>query len=322
MCPRPGESRSKPWNDAQERENYRSILSIADRDTIRHYLFVKTIYERVGIQPDSRLIGANATTLGQFVDELQSRGRYTFTKNEAQRALECSDEALKKAAYRLAAKRRLVAPRRGFFVIVPLEYRSAGAPPASWFIDDLMRFHGRPYYVGLLTAAALHGAAHEQPQEFQVMTDVALRPTVAGRSRIRFFLKRFAARTPVGDVKTQTGSMHVSTPEATAFDVVRYADAAGGIGNVATVLAELAETLNAKRLVDVAKTDDVELAVVQRTGFLLELAHQEMLTSPLAAWLEDQRPRFVALRPDLPTEDAAKNERWLVTVNDEIEIDT
>jgi hypothetical protein len=57
-------------------------------------------------------------------------------------------------------KRRFNFPR-------PLEYREAGGPPASWFIDDLMRFLGQPYYVGLLSAAAIHGAAHQQPMVFQ-----------------------------------------------------------------------------------------------------------------------------------------------------------
>jgi hypothetical protein len=43
---------------------------------------------------------------------------------------------LEKAMKRLALKRRIVVPRRGFHGIVPIGYRSAGAPPPSWFIDD------------------------------------------------------------------------------------------------------------------------------------------------------------------------------------------
>jgi hypothetical protein len=61
-----------------------------------------------------------------------------------------SDAALKLAARRLGVKHRLAMPRRGFFVIVPLEYSVAGAPPASWFLDDLMKFEQAGYYLGLL----------------------------------------------------------------------------------------------------------------------------------------------------------------------------
>jgi hypothetical protein len=128
--------------------------------------------------------------------------------------------AFKHAARRLVLQSRLASPRRGFFVAVPLEYRSLWAPPPSWYIDALMNFHGRPYYVGVLSAAALYGAAHQQPQEFQVVTDKALRPTVGGKSRIRFLYKIRASQAQTVRLKTETGAMVVSSAEATAVDMV------------------------------------------------------------------------------------------------------
>ena len=71
----------------------------------------------------------------------------------------CSDVALEAALRRLKQRGRIASPRRGFYVLVPPEYREAGCQPASWLIDDLMRFVEQPYYVGLLSAAAIHGAA-------------------------------------------------------------------------------------------------------------------------------------------------------------------
>lgn len=133
---------------------------------------------------------SRGNSLAELADSYQAGGRYVLTRENALRTLGTSEEALKKAVQRLVAKQRLVVPHRGFYVIVPLEYRAAGAPPASWFIDDLMKFHGHPYYVALLTAAALHGAAHQQPQEFQVITKAQLRPAFAGRSRIASFVRR------------------------------------------------------------------------------------------------------------------------------------
>ena len=64
--------------------------------------------------------------------------------------------------YRLERSGAIVSPRRRF-VVVPGGYCSAGGPPAIWFIEDLMRHLGRRYYVALLSAAALHGAGHQQP---------------------------------------------------------------------------------------------------------------------------------------------------------------
>jgi predicted transcriptional regulator of viral defense system len=258
--------------------------------------------------------------LSEFVDQLQASGRYSFDREEAISALGVSDIALQAAARRLAAKGRIVAPRRGFYVIVPIEYRSAGAPPPSWFIDDLMKFHGHPYYVGLLSAAALHGAAHQQPQEFQLVSDTVLRPITVGRTRLRFFMKRHHAKTPTTEIKTETGSMKVSTPEATALDLVRYAGKAGHLGNVATVLKELAERLDPDRLAKAARSE-VEVSVVQRLGYLLDHFATPAISAPLARFLATQRPRPVALRPERHPKATVKDPRWLVLVNERVEVD-
>jgi predicted transcriptional regulator of viral defense system len=255
-----------------------------------------------------------------FVDQLQASGRYTFRREEARSALGVSEIALQSAARRMAAKGRICAPRRGFYVIVPVEYSQAGAPPPSWFIDDLMKFHQHPYYVGLLSAAALHGAAHQQPQVFQVVIDTTLRPITVGRSRIRFFLKWHLAETPTTEVKTETGAMRVSTPEATALDLVRYVESAGQLGNVATVLSELSEKINPGRLVKAAQAE-VELSVVQRLGFLLEHFASSGVAAPLAEWLATKRPRPVPLRPERKPRVTEKDARWQILVNEHVEAD-
>lgn len=264
---------------------------------------------------------ASHDSLADLVDSFQASGRYVLTREEALDALHVSEEALKKAVRRLGAKRRLAVPHRGFYVIVPVEYRDAGAPPPSWFIDDLMKFERQRYYVGLLSAAALHGAAHQQPQEFQVVTGEQLRPSRAGRARIRFLKKRDIEETPTVSVKTETGSMKVSTPEATAFDLLRYLEASGHLGNVATVLAELAERLDPERLVEVAKREG-DLSNVQRLGYMLEHVGAGDAASSLAPWTAQQRPRFVPLRPGGDSRTAPKDARWRVVVNESVEAET
>lgn len=119
---------------------------------------------------------AQSKRLSHYVDTAQSKGRITFTGAEALKELGISRIAFNRSAERLIEKKRLIHPARGFYVIVPVEYVATGAPPPSWFIDALMNFHGQPYYVGVLTAAALHGAAHQSPQEFQVVTNAPLSP--------------------------------------------------------------------------------------------------------------------------------------------------
>jgi predicted transcriptional regulator of viral defense system len=263
---------------------------------------------------------SKANNLAQLVDAFQSQGRYTFDRNEAIAALSTTSAAFKKSVMRLVAKKRIAVPKRGFYVIVPLEYRSAGSPPPSWFIDHLMQHLGRPYYIGVLSAAALHGAAHQQPQEFQVVTDLPVRAAIAGRTRIRFFTKHHHDHTIITEVKTETGTMKVSTPEATALDLLRYYSSAGGLNNVATVLAELAENIDLRHLVRAAHLDG-ELAYAQRLGYILELVGVSKPARLLAKWIKERNPAITPLRPGKTTKGCPIDQRWHVAINEKIEVD-
>lgn len=258
-------------------------------------------------------------SLTSFVQDLQASGRYAFTRDTAAGAGERSAVALDAALRRLRQRSSIASPRRGFHVLVPLEYRDAGCPPASWFIDDLMRFLGQPYYVGLLSAAAIHGAAHQQPMVFQVITDRPTRPARAGRVRIAFHMTRDIASAAVADVQTETGSMRVSTPETTAFDLVRFTPAAGHLGNVATVIGELADKLDSHALAKLA--DTYAVPDVQRLGYVLDRAGAQDLTRPLADWLARRRYRPVLLAPRRARGKAAADRRWRVIPNANVESD-
>jgi predicted transcriptional regulator of viral defense system len=259
------------------------------------------------------------TRVAAFIDDLQATGRYTFTDADMRTALSKSDIALDSALRRLKKRARIVAPRRGFFVIVPTEYRAAGAPPPSWFVDDFMCFLGQSYYVALLSAAGLHGASHQQAMTFQVMTDRPTRSATAGRARFEFHMSAAVDRTPIIDMQTETGSMRVSTPEATAFDLVRFAGACGGWSNVGTVLFELAERMDPEMLrssADVRKTPEI-----QRLGFLLDRAGHPRLADALLRALGARRYRPVLLAPEAPAGDEIAVSPWRVIPNVDVELD-
>jgi predicted transcriptional regulator of viral defense system len=257
--------------------------------------------------------------LSAFVDDTQAAGRYTFSSSEARGALGVSEIALDNAIRRLKDRGRLVVPRRGFFLIVPIEYRAASAPPPPWFIDDLMRFLEQPYYVGLLSAAGFHGASHQQSMVFQVMTDRPTRPAKAGRARVEFHATRTVEESPVTSMQTETGSMLVSTPETTAFDLVKFSSACGGWSNVATVLSELAERIDPGSLYALAELR--KSPEIQRLGFLLDQAGQSRLADALLRALAVRRYRPVLLAHDMPQGDAVSAVPWRVIPNVEIELD-
>ena len=99
----------------------------------------------------------------QYIEHLAASGRYQFSSAEAQAALAVSAPAAKVALNRLAKQGAIASPARGFYVIVPPEYRPLGCLPADQFIPALMKRLAMPYYAGLLTAAQYHGAAVRSP---------------------------------------------------------------------------------------------------------------------------------------------------------------
>ena len=257
--------------------------------------------------------------LSSFVEGLQASGRYTFRREEAEAAGGGSSVAVQASLRRLKQKSRIVSPRRGFYVIVPPEYRAAGAPPASWFIHDLMGYLEQPYYVGLLSAAAIHGAAHQQPMTFQVITNRRTRSIDAGRGRILFIRSARIHEVPVVDVRTETGTMRVSTPEATALDLVRHIATAGGLSNVATILSELSESIEPDRLQAIARS--ARAPDVQRLGFLLDLVQLSQLANPLADVLSTRLHRRVLLDPGREDTGTDVERRFRIVPNVTVEPD-
>jgi predicted transcriptional regulator of viral defense system len=258
-------------------------------------------------------------SIGSFVDDLQAAGRYTFTRIGVEATGCRSGASIQAALRRLKNRGRVVSPRRGFYVVVPVEYRSAGSPPAAWFIDDLMQFLQQRYYVSLLSSAAIHGAAHQQPMTFQVLTDRPTRPVKVARVRIEFHFSRRLDRSYALDIQTETGSMRVATPEQTAYDLVRYPEAAGHLSNVATVMSELAENLNPEALLKLAPL--FKLSDVRRLGYLLDLVNQGALADSLAIWLNKRRSRPVPLRVGIEAKNKKADNRWRVIPNEVVEAD-
>jgi predicted transcriptional regulator of viral defense system len=216
-------------------------------------------------------MGSTFKLTSDLIDDLQTRGRYYFTRRQVREAFSGSDIAMKLSLNRLVKKKRISAIRDGLYIIIPLEYSASGILPAEWFIDDLMKHLDVPYYVGLLTAAAINGASHQQPQEFHVLSARPLRPIRKEGLRIRFFTKSGIVSAGSMRVKTQTGYMSVSNPAVTAFDLTAFSKQVGGLGRVFTIYQELGEAIDPDQLVDSAK-QAARLAFVQRTGWLLARA--------------------------------------------------
>ena len=260
--------------------------------------------------------------LEDFINELRSNGRYAFSLPEVRSKFEQSDEAIKKALQRLKKKKEIALVRNEFYVVITPEYRSKGILPPSMFIEELMKFLQKDYYVGLLNAAAYYGAAHQQPQSFSVIT---IKPSLRNINndilKINFYIKKEWAKSDIVQKKVDTGYINVSSPELTALDLVYYFGQAGGLNRVATVLEELCESIDANKLLDLAKRYS-PITAVQRLGFLLEeILNMHDLSNPIKDYLKTVNYFPVLLRPQKEKPEMITGNDWKVVQNLEIETD-
>lgn len=252
----------------------------------------------------------------EYISGLAASGRHYFTSGEARSALGVSAAAAKLALNRLAKQKTIASPARGFYVIIPPEYQSLGCLPADQFIPALMRHLNIAYYAGLLSAAQYHGAAHYRPQEFQVFLAKNRRPIRCGAVRVAFIARARLTEVPVQSLNTPRGTVQVSSPEATALDLVGYARHAGGLSQVASILFELAERLNPEKLAAVARTAPIPWG--QRLGYLLEHIGSGAKVPALKEYVRKHANKSTMLLPKAPVRRSPYNKGWKLHVNADV----
>lgn len=260
--------------------------------------------------------------LSEYLDYLQENGEYWFFGSSIQEKLGLSDGALRAALWRLGKKKRLCRIRDDFYVIIPVEHRSAGCLPAQWFIDPLMKHFNLPYYVALQSAASIHGAAHQQVMMLQVMTDKPFRKIIAGNQHIHFYCKSNIEEVGVLQSKTPMSHFKLSSPELTVFDLVRYANSFEKLQQAATVIYELAEKIVPARLAKLFDKSNISVTVAQRLGYILDqVIDTELDLSALEFIIAAKKPRYILLTSGKKDQAYEKNKRWHILVNAQLELD-
>ena len=251
--------------------------------------------------------------------EFAARGQYRCTSSESRSALGVSAAAAKQALWRLGKRGVIASPGRGFYVVVPPEYRVLGCLPPDQFVPALMGERGVQYYVGLLSAAQYHGAAHHRPQVFQVMVGRSRKPIRCGSVGVDFIARARLADVPLTTLDSPRGAVLASTVEATAVDLVGYMGRAGGVDRVAGMLSDLWEQMDAALLVEAARSASVLWA--QRLGYLLEFVGAGAKCGPLKDHVRQRTRNYTRLLPSAPAEGATRSRDWRIVVNVPIEME-
>ena len=246
------------------------------------------------------------------------RDSYTFSLEEARHAVGTGRKTWE-AVDRLAKQGWLFSPSRGFYVIIDPQHQGSGYLPVEWFIDDWMKHLGGQYYIGILTAAMLHGASHQKPQQVHVVRDRVFVDLEKGPYHISFFYKKSIQDSFYEQRQSPAGYFRISNPEVTAYDILRYPKACPSLDLAATVLQELGERISPDHLA--ALTDSgAEVATLQRLGWLLDYLGWSEKTGSLAEKLRSKQVAWRPMRTDLP-KDGPRESKWRVIANAEIEAD-
>lgn len=260
--------------------------------------------------------------LEDYLRSLQAKGSYSFTLKQVSENYPVSEKAMHQALFRLQKQNKIASVRREFYVIVPPEYARWKILPPLRFIDDLMKFLERPYYVSLLSSAALHGVSHQQPQVFQVMiTKPPLRTIAKKGLKVEFFVKSEIPKSGIEQKKTEAGYVQVAGPELTALDLTIYNKQIGGLSRLLTILTELAEVIDRDKLLTQAQDVD-NVAALQRLGYLLDVRlKEEKLAGALTEILKDKNLQTIPMMPGTKAAGFPVNKKWKVVENASIQSD-
>lgn len=264
-------------------------------------------------------------TIREWIRDREINGLPTFTFEDVQNKFpHFSEQVVKNELFRLSAQKITAPVYRGFYVIIPPQYAAKGVVPPLYYIDQLMTYLNKPYYISLLSAAELLGAAHQRPQRFSVTTIFPKASVSVAKNNLLTWSYR--KEIPTGFLlskNSETGIIRYSNAELTALDLVQYEQYVGGLSRVATILEELSEHTEFTGAAQ-SLFNHTTLATIQRLGYILEEILQQVevadiLYTELTTY--SKRFRYVPLSTRHTDNTTKKDSRWKINVNLNIEVD-
>ena len=264
-------------------------------------------------------------TLQKWIKDRAIHGFPTFSIEDVRETgMYSSEQILQNELYRLCSNKTIASVYRGFYVIIPVQYVLRGSVPATYYIDQLMAYLSKPYYVCMLSAAELLGAAHQRPQQFSVMTTFPKRRVVSTRNVIiDWFYREVLPEDALITKNTETGTIRISNPLLTAADLVQYQQHVGGLSLVATILEELSEQINIKSQF-ASLASFVKKVTWQRLGYILEhVVEENELADELYEQIRNLPGSLMYMPFSTSAEDntSERNSRWKIKINVQIEKD-
>lgn len=260
--------------------------------------------------------------VADYIKYLSSVETYSFSLEEAVEATNKGDTSTKSELSRLIEKKEVANLRKGFYLILTPRYSSFEKLPVQLYCEKLFKYLNRNYYLGLYTAAKMHGAGHQQPQRDYLIIETPKLNNIKKKAYdLRFITTGHWPLENIEIKKADAGIYHISSPILTIVDLIQHQTKLGGLNRMLATIEELAEEIKEN---DIAKLLSwyPNRSTIQRLGFLLEETKENASHSnQIFEYLKSLIYYPVLLSPKSTQKPGAVDNRWKVDVNIKLESD-
>ena len=201
----------------------------------------------------------------RILSDLSYRGKGIFGLEDVKEY----DKNPKSLLYNLSKKNWILKIKKGLYMIVPLEAGELGGKSYTAHSFVIASHLVEPYYISHWSALNYHGLTEQTPPAVYITT-------TKPRNRkkildIEFVFVAVHKRKMFGitKVKVENTPVKISNPEKTIVDCLDHPEHCGGIEEVAKVIYFERESLDFKKIVDMAEKMG-NRTIIKRLGYLLE----------------------------------------------------
>lgn len=261
-------------------------------------------------------------TVSVYIKQLLSYEEYSFTLEEVLKNTSKDSVAVRRELSRLIEKKEILSLRKGFYLIIPPRYSHSEKLPIPLFADKLFQYLNRKYYVGLFSAARVHGASHQQThRDYFIIESPKLNGIKKKNFDIQFYTTGNWPKKNIESKKSDAGSYQLASPALTFIDLVHHHRKIGGINRILASLEELAEELE-ERDIEALISWYGNKSSLQRVGFLLdELIGENGYSGIIYEKLKHNPFYPILLSPKKNQKPGSANNRWKIDVNVKMESD-
>lgn len=261
-------------------------------------------------------------SVADFMGKCLSYEQYAFSWDELKDEVSKTDVALRHEIGRLSSKKEIITLRQGFYLILPPRYRQYERLPLELYVERLFSYIGKPYYIAFFSAAAFHGASHQQVQQSYLMTKIPnMRDIKKGNNYLNISATSNWPEKNILKRKSDAGLYNISSPALTAIDLIHYQSKMGGLNRILAILEELSESITLEDINNLLRWYP-HISSIQRLGVIFqELQIDQTLLEPLQEYFKDKKFFPVLLSPNKDEKPGKANNLWKVDMNIELDSD-